>query len=169
MLLAIDPGPEQSAYCSYNPYDRRIHDFQILDNSELLKLVRKINNLNSPIDEIIIEKIASYGMPVGEEVFSTCIFIGRLIEASIVPVALITRQEIKLHLCKSPKANDATIKQALKDRFGDKGTKKKPGQLYGIKDDMWSALAVAVAYSEIEEEKGRGIEHKRNDLRKAAV
>jgi hypothetical protein len=48
------------------------------------------------------------------------------------------------------KAKDANIRQALIDIYGgnDKaiGNKKTPGPLYGIKGDLWAALAVAVTF-----------------------
>jgi hypothetical protein len=58
-----------------------------------------------------------------------------------------------LQLCGSSRANDATIRQALLDRYGPGrekavGTKANPGPLYGIKADLWQALALAVTYSD---------------------
>lgn len=70
----------------------------------------------------------------------------------------ILRQQEKLTICHSPKANDATIKQALIDRFAPgvsnygKGTKKDPGWFYGFRADEWSAYAVAVTYHDIKSE-----------------
>jgi hypothetical protein len=34
--------------------------------------------------------------------------------------------------------------RVLKDRFGEKGTKKNPGLTYGLIADMWQAFAIAV-------------------------
>ena len=42
-----------------------------------------------------------------------------------------------------PSEYKVTIRQALIDRFGDKGTRKDPGKLYGFKHDMWQALAIS--------------------------
>ena len=62
-------------------------------------------------------------------------------------VEFVTRKEEKLAICHSMKANDATIRQALVDRFAPgtpnhgKGNKKKPGFFYGFSADMWSAFA----------------------------
>jgi hypothetical protein len=60
------------------------------------------------------------------------------------------RATVKAHLCRSAKAKDSNVRQALIDLFGGKenaiGTKKTPGPLYGISGDVWAALAVAVTW-----------------------
>ena len=66
------------------------------------------------------------------------------------------RKDVKMHLCGSMRAKDTNIRQAIIDRYpasgGGKcpqiGTKKEPGPLYGVSKDIWSALAVAITYSE---------------------
>jgi hypothetical protein len=89
--------------------------------------------------------IASYGMAVGREVFETCVWIGRFIQArQPMQHELIYRRDVKIHLCGSPRAKDANIRQSLLDKFGEVGTKKNPGPLFGVKSHVWSALAVAV-------------------------
>lgn len=96
-------------------------------------------------EELVIEMIASYGMPVGKEVFETCVWIGRFIQAHSSKYRLVYRADVKMHLCHSMKANDATIRQALIDRFGAPGTKKNPGLLYGMNNsDIRSAFAVGL-------------------------
>jgi hypothetical protein len=59
-------------------------------------------------------------------------------------VTRVFRKDIKLHLCNSPRAKDANVRQALIDRIGPQGTKKNQGPTYGIKSHQWAALAVAV-------------------------
>jgi hypothetical protein len=143
-VLAIDPGPEQSAYVVLdkgNPCGEGI-----VSNDELRSMVRRLD-----CPELAIEGIACYGMPVGKETFDTCIWIGRFIEAHGGRHTLVYRPEIKQHLCRSARAKDANVRQALIDRFGpgkDKaiGKKASPGPLYGIKSHCWSALAVAVTW-----------------------
>lgn len=151
MIFAIDPGSTQSAYCMMGRDARPIH-FAKLPNEDLILLLR---NYSVHISTVVIERVASYGMPVGREVFDTCEWIGRYAQVAAdlkLPVEYILRQEEKLAICKSPKANDATIRKALIDRFAShdfrsgKGTKKEPDFFYGFKADCWSAFAIAATH-----------------------
>ncbi|MBA3588497.1 hypothetical protein [Methylibium sp.] len=143
-LLCIDPGPTESAWLRYA--DGVPVAWAKTENDAVAALLR----LSKPC-RVAIEMVACYGMPVGREVFETCVTIGRfaqIAEDRGCTVEMVYRQEVKLHLCRSNKANDATIRQALLDRFGPGrdlaiGTKKAPGPLYGVSGDVWSALAVA--------------------------
>lgn len=141
-VLAIDPGPVESAWLIYD--NGRITHFGKDANAR----VRDILTLNNyEATHVAIEMIASYGMAVGREVFETCLQIGRMIE--IEPNAtLVFRKDVKLHLCNSSRANDTNIRVALIDRFGPPGTKKSPGATYGISKDVWSALAIAVTFAD---------------------
>lgn len=140
MILAIDPGDVSSAYVvldkEYKPISKGI-----IPNDEMLKLCEA-----TQCEHLAIEMIASYGMSVGKSVFETCIWIGRFIQATNKSHTLIYRQEEKMNICHSMKANDSTIRQALIDRFGPVGTKKNPGWFYGFKKDMWAAYAVGCTY-----------------------
>ena len=152
MILAIDPGNIYSAYVLVEDDLSAIVQKEKILNEDLLK---KIDDefVSLPITHCAIEQISSYGMPVGQEVFDTCVYIGRLmdrIESSLhLCSTLIRRKDEKICLCNSMKAKDSNIRQALIDRFGPVGTKKKPGYFYGFKKDIWAAMAVAVAYHDI--------------------
>lgn len=145
-IMAIDPGPENSAYLVLT--DGWPAAFGIVPNTELQKRLEA-----HAYDQLVIESVESYGMPVGRDVFETCIWIGRLDptkEARLLP-----RREVKLHLCNSARAKDAHIRQALIDRFGPGrekaiGKKAAPGPLYGIKTHIWSALALAVTFYDLQ-------------------
>lgn len=146
IVMAIDPGPVESAWLTYD--GARPIVMGISSNKFVLDEVWKWDN------PLVIEKVESYGMPVGEEVFETVYWTGRFAEAfAPLPAFRLPRRKVKLHLCGSMRATDATIRQALIDRFGGssaKGTKAKPGPLYGVARDLWSALALAVTFYETE-------------------
>lgn len=146
MILAIDPGPVRSAY-AFLGEDLRILDAVIMENDELEENIIQQNI--GKVEHFAIEMIASYGMPVGAEVFETCVWIGRFISAAGMPYKYIYRKEEKMNLCGSMKAKDSNIRQALIDRFGPVGTKKAPGWFYGVSKDMWAAAAVGVTYHDL--------------------
>jgi hypothetical protein len=142
-ILAIDPGNEESAYVLWD--GKKILDFGKVSNFVLLENKLKPDDFDFPYDHCCIEMVASYGMPVGKTVFDTVFWIGRFFE-NCHAVCLIYRKEVKIHLCGQTRAKDSNIIQALKDRFGDKGTKKAPGLTYGLSKDVWQAFALAVYY-----------------------
>lgn len=147
MILAIDPGPEQSALVIWD--GTSLVEKMYAENLLILYRLKQAEN-DSPL---VIEKIASFGMPVGAEVFETCVWTGRFMEAyGAEQTHRITRIEVKNHLCHSSRAKDANIRQAILDRFGGKeeaiGREASPGPLYGVSGDIWAALAVAITWSD---------------------
>ena len=160
MILAIDPGNEQSAWVLYDEQNKMPIEFAKEPNDVVLERVR---TLREQADEIAIEMIASYGMGVGQTVFDTCVWIGRyyqLWEELGGQVTQVFRKDVKLHLCGVTRAKDSNVRQAIIDRYGsDKkiaiGNKKSPGPLYGIKADIWAALGVAITYCEVDPEKNK--------------
>jgi hypothetical protein len=143
MILAIDPGTTESGWCLLKD-DGLPFQSGVLSNEDMLDVVWGGHHTKDTV--LAIEMIASYGMPVGREVFETCVWIGRFKQAWPNPgsVRLVYRKDAKLHLCGSPRAKDANVWQALKDRLGEPGTKKNPGPLYGVQSHARAALAVAV-------------------------
>lgn len=145
-LFAIDPGNTDSAFVWFDFESGRPLFYGKESNSEVRSRMRS----RSTGGTLAIEMIASYGMPVGAEVFDTCVWIGRFIEAWGGPYTLVYRRDVKMFLCGNNTARDGNIRQALIDRYGGKtaaiGNKKSPGPLYGISSDVWSALAVAVTW-----------------------
>lgn len=144
MILAIDPGPLESAYVILD--GSRLVEFAKVENQTLLE---RLPHHRAICSHLAIEMIASYGMPVGREVFETCVWIGRFIEAWNAPFTQIYRKDVKLKVCLSPKANDANIRAALIDRWGGKTAIKKGGPLHGVSKDVWAALGVAVTWKEM--------------------
>lgn len=150
VILAIDPGTTQSGWVEYDADSHRVLDSDVMPNAEILA------RLESPsrADTLAIEMIASYGMAVGREVFETCLWIGRFMQAWREPdaVKLVYRKDVKMHLCHTNQAKDTNIRQAILDLFprtgGGKtpqvGTKGQPGPLYGVSSHAWPALGVAL-------------------------
>ncbi len=154
-ILAIDPGSEKSAYVVYNK--GLIINCGIRENEDMAETISGGWGL---VDHFAIEMVASYGMPVGKTVFETCVWIGRFIQAWGDDYTKIYRKtDVCMHLCHSTRAKDSNIRQAIIDRYSPSGggktpqigIKSKPGPLYGVSKDIWSALAVAITYSEIYE------------------
>lgn len=153
-LYAIDPGTEQSAWVEIRPGGDVIG--QICQNAGLVEYLR--SDMAYRGAHLVIERIESFGMAVGKSVFSTVFWSGRFVEAWDAGGGLwssIGRRDVKLTLCGSARAKDANIRQALIDRYGGPAAIKKGGPLYGIKSHLWAALAVGVAYQEIERTNGK--------------
>ena len=148
VILALDPGTTETGFalCMGGEVLRS----GVLPNAQMLLQVQQA----PAIDALAIEMIASYGMPVGREVFETCVWIGRFKQAWHTPdaVELVYRKDVKLYLCGTPRAKDGNVRQALIDLYPATGggatpqigTKAKPGPLYGISTHAWPALGVAV-------------------------
>lgn len=139
--IGIDPGNTHSAAVAIK--EGSVISKVYLPNDEFIYVMISLKHHVSTA-RFVCEMIASYGMPVGREVFETCVFIGRLKER-LTLMDRITRISVKNSICHSSKAKDANVRQALIDIYGPPGTKKNPGGTYGIKGDMWAALAVATA------------------------
>jgi len=149
-ILAIDPGPEQSGYVVW--YDDHIVKKGKIDNHSVLDVL-----MNHSRCHVVIEMIASYGMPAGKSLFETAFWIGRFYQygcySSIVD--RVFRKDVKMWLCGSTRAKDGNVRQALIDRYGKPGTKKTPNHIYDDADkgnkmsgDIWAALAVATYWQE---------------------
>ena len=176
-ILGIDPGNTESAYClcditleplrfdkvkNFEPCDSIVSGQRDMFLNEIWMALGKEDARNDNTI-VVIENIESFGMPVGRSVLDTCIYIGELKRTFDIrgyPVRFIYRHEEKMAICHSSKANDATIKQALVDRFAPgeknhgKGTKDRKGFFYGFKADVWSSFAIATTYHDIYMERG---------------
>jgi hypothetical protein len=159
-LLAIDPGDVESGWVLLDIASRQPLEFEKSPNSDVLDVIaRQEHSL------LVVEMIASYGMPVGASVFETCVWIGRFLQHDRAEGGipqhvtgerlestqrLVKRQPVKVHHCHSAKAKDSNVRQALVDRFAPgqsnhgKGTKTNPGFFYGFRADVWQAYALAV-------------------------
>ncbi|MCF6327571.1 MAG: hypothetical protein L3J21_09815 [Devosiaceae bacterium] len=150
IVLAIDPGTTKSAYVVYD--DGNIREKGILDNHVLVEKLRE-GFSDHIINDLAMEMVACYGMPVGATVFETCVWIGRFIEAWGREYEMVYRKSVKIYLCGATKAKDGNVRQAIMDRYGSTreaaiGKKDSPGPLYGVSKDIWAAIGVAITFSE---------------------
>jgi hypothetical protein len=153
-LLAIDPGNALSAYVLYDVEEARPVLWEKMPNEDMRCVVGRYRD-DLRVEVLAIEMVASYGMPVGREVFDTCVWIGRFAErwGTEGDVRMVYRSDVKLHLTNSRRSKDPNVRQALLDKFGPGkelavGKKASPGPLYGLTGDCWSALGVAVTAAE---------------------
>lgn len=154
-ILAIDAGNTYSGVAIVELPEFRLVWFDKLPNEEIYDRIK-----NYKIDEVALEMVACYGMPVGRDVFETCVWIGRFIEKlKDHKISYVYRKDEKMCLCGSLKAKDSNIRQALINRYAKhdfktgKGTKKNPDVFYGVANDVWSAIAVAVTHYEMKADK----------------
>ncbi len=170
-ILGIDPGPERSAYVLLGRGDNYGEPGVLLakdhlDNEQLLE--------DLPLADVcVVEFTKSYAIPVRPEqvgkrayfpqaVLDTTLFIGRLMEVWRVmtsrKIETLTAVKVRNVVCEGSgkgTPGDAQVLAALCDRWGfkshhgAKGTAKNPGPLFGVKEHIWDALAVAVASGEL--------------------
>ena len=165
-VLAIDPGPRTSGVVLLDTGPPRRVTYAEPD-AENDALLTKLIHVFGPVEAVVVEAVAHYGMPVGRDVFGTVFWSGRFCQQTKIyhpgtAVVMMDRRRVKMCLCNSAQAKDANIRQALIDKFqpigGGKipqiGTKKQPGPLYGVKSHCWSALALAVTYLDRPGERG---------------
>jgi hypothetical protein len=152
-ILGIDQGSEESGVMVVSFVTET--DFETIHRGKLqnLELLRVINSLNEQHDvSLCIEKIQSFGMPVGKTTLDSCIWAGRFIQCFLDSGGMyfieVGRKRITSHFNKSGKGNDSTIRQALIDRFEPslEPGKRPCGILKGVSGDEWSALALVTYY-----------------------
>ncbi len=155
-IFAIDPGNVESGYALIHMPDFSLEEFGKETNEVLIE---KLSGYKDKADVFAIEMVASYGMPVGRDVFETCVWIGQFVrELKGTEIRYIYRKDEKICLCFDSRAKDSNIRQALINRYAKhdfkngKGRKGNPDVFYGVAKDVWSAIAVGVTCGEQMEE-----------------
>lgn len=151
MILAVDPGYRESACVVYDGKAVLAHSIET--NEALLYYLQTF-----PHDAVLVlEEMqvfrSNYG--IGKEVFDSVFWSGRFVQAwHPKPYGRIIRAKVRGHLG-AMKGGDAAVRQALIARFGPYkedaiGKKSNPGPLFGLKSHEWSALAIAVAWWDLD-------------------
>ena len=153
-ILAIDVGTVDSGYAimRFDKDDIKLLSFGKIANEALMQIIK-----NNGYDQLVYEQFQSFGMAIGESTIESILWNGRLIQAAIdrgIPVDRIYRKEEKLCLCNTLRAKDG------------KGTKKEPDVFFGVKKDVWSAIAVGVTWREKMEEEKREKENGEKEEKK---
>lgn len=145
-ILAIDPGTTESAFVVFDTCDakRPLKEYGYFANDVVLnEYVRQTRFY----DWLAIEQpqmcwAKKVPGKLVADLLTTREWVGRfdaMHDAQLVPA-----RSIRKVVCGNAKAADKDVRAALVKRFGEPGTKKKPGPLYGIASHLWSALAIAV-------------------------
>lgn len=156
-LLAIDPGNIESAYTLIDEETYAPVQFEKLPNAQMRTYLKVQLSLCNRA-EVVIEQVQHYGtgLAAGESTFDTCFEAGRFAQITEdvtgKEAERVRRPTVKTAICGTPRAKDSNVIQALKDRFGEKGTKKNPGWFYGFKADCWQAYALGVAWLDMRKE-----------------
>lgn len=137
IAYGLDPGSTQSAFIGWDGHAYSSGHF--LANDTLLDLLR-----TSPLAGVTlgIEQVRGMGMYAGNELFDTCIWTGRFMEAaqhSGATVLLVPRKTVITAIVGIAAAGDKELKAALRAKYG--------AALDGLRgkeaSHLWSALGVA--------------------------
>lgn len=150
LILAIDPGTEQSGWVLYYP-GGAVHDADVWSNEQILTALHRctMSGGSGPFAHATVfalEVIRARGEPTSNAAYDTLIWCGRFIEAWRTPkdVMRIDRAHVKIFVCGRSNVKDANVNAGLREMVGQKGTKKNPGPTFHVSSHAWAALGVAV-------------------------
>lgn len=157
-VIAIDPGSERSALVTLEPPNLAPRDRLLVPNARVREYLASAPTFRT---RLVIEYTPPYTLQATSngrvyfprQLLDTALETGRMIECwGSDDYDLLSRLEVKQHLLGRSTGTDADVSAALLDVYGfrsareAKGTVKEPGPLFGIANDLWAALAVAVTY-----------------------
>lgn len=151
VILCIDPGPKESAYVVWNTVGHNFeNDLGGIENKGLVStegMIGRLQRLYYMVNMVAMEMVQSYGQAVGRETFATALNVGRFTQAlfdkgSSTPIKYYARPTIKGQV---GGRTDSEVNRAIRLRYGNA---KKGELLEGVKHDIWSALAIAIALEE---------------------
>ena len=141
IVLAVDPGPRESAYVIWDGA-RALEKDNVPNDSLLLRL-----STRACANALVIEQIRGFGIPAGNDLLDTCWWTGRFYQAWGDGAHMLPRAAVLKHFeYGGAGTKDAAVRAALIARFGPPGRKSSPGILYGLASHQWAALAVAVTF-----------------------
>jgi len=150
IVVGLDPGTKQTGLAIWDGSEILHHE--TIPNQCLLEQLRAPGS-GLPVSSVVaVERLHPYGVRVGADTFQTIEFFGAVCEClRRFEIVRVYRREVKAHWLGKASGNDADIRRAMMERYGEPGKKAAPGMLYGIKPDALQALALAVAvYDQME-------------------
>ena len=156
-LLAIDPGPEKTAWVEFDSDRFEILDKAIEQNRQVADML-----MREAYGAVAIEYPRPRGQPMYTQLVDTICWIGRFANACNEKWVRVDRKDVKMTICGNTRATDSHIRAALISIFDERlqknkgrggnipaiGNKAFPGPLLGVSKDLWAALAVAVTWTE---------------------
>lgn len=135
-ILAIDPGNIQSGYVMVE-HDgeeiRRVLEAGKIENPAVTDMLDR--KLYANCIDVAIEMIAGMGMTVGQEVFDTCVWVGRFWEIALrsggYEPKRIYRREEKLDLCGSLSGRPSLTAMRPASRISARAQRKRTHTLQG--------------------------------------
>lgn len=165
LILAIDPGPEKSSWVLWGAESEAVfRGADQVDNGSLRAEMKNYYAFNSRQTE---EEVRTYQLVIERPVVlggkaPTAALLETSRQAGIFEgawpgdVDTITFQRVRSQIargaCKESAVREAIISRFAPSGFGPqgKGTKANPGPFYGVTGHMWSAVAVAVAWWDLQ-------------------
>jgi hypothetical protein len=146
-VFGIDPGPTASGVVWFD--GREVLLAGHLDNDEILEVI----DHQLPIScALVVEKVVSYGKPVGGPTFETVFWSGRFVDRAEVKGmtwARLAYRDCRGHFTRAS-IPDRAFRELLAARFGGlkvaRGRKSAPGPLWAVSGHAWDALAVALTW-----------------------
>lgn len=161
-VLGLDPGSSASALVVWDADRLRVRQKWKLPNADLARLLVSFeieDAIGRDADTtLVIESTSAYTVPGGRQ--------GRFMPQQLLEtvewsgyfrrcwhqvggtVERLDRRKVKLHLLGRASGTDAHVRAALLELVGPQGTKKAPGPTFGMRADLWAALAVAYVWQD---------------------
>ncbi len=149
-ILCVDPGAVTSGVAYLENGNLRWSESKFPNGA----LLEKLKGLKHKGGAVAMEEFESYKLAIGQSSVQTVFWSGRFYEASVWPVGLFTRKEVKIFMLGKvgAKDSDKQIRKAILSLYPktgggatpEIGIKSKPGPLFGLSGHAVQALAVGI-------------------------
>lgn len=144
LVMFVDPGPLQSGVAIIGIDNFEPIHTTIMSNDQLLAFEHPLRCV------VGIEMPVCYGGKIGASTLHTCRVVGQLQQSlRPLPVILMSRPEVLRQATGQPSAKKGAAWEVMVERFGEPGTKRNPGLLYGISSHARDAYEGAVALADL--------------------